>query len=126
MSGFREIIRYGLCGGITTLINLVLFYFLAEWGIYYLLANAIAYYIAVIINFYLNYYFVFAEKTKEKTLVRKLWEFCLLRTASLGIDTILFFALVSICGMNRYIGRILLSIAIILFNFAWSKKKIFT
>lgn len=123
---FMEIVKYGICGCITTGINLVLFYVFSEMGIYYLLANMIAYYIAVVINYFLNYYFVFKNNSeKVKTIIYKLWEFCKLRTVSLLVDSGLFFVLVSVMGFHKYISRICLSAIIILINFVWSKSKIF-
>lgn len=122
-----ELFKYGICGGITTVINLALFYVMSEAGLYYLIANMIGYYIAVVVNYFLNYFFVFDQNNKEKLIIilKKLWDFIVLRTASLLADTALFFVLVSVLGFHKYISRICLSIVIILINFIWSKRKIF-
>lgn len=122
----EQAIKYGLFGAVTTGINLILFFILDQCGIYYLLANGIAYYIAVIINYFFNYYLVF-EHSKEtrKVICSKLLQFIGLRTASFLVDTALFFVLVSVLRGNKYMCRIGLSIAIILVNYIWSKKKIF-
>lgn len=50
----KELIKYGLCGGLTTAANLFLFYMFTETGVYYIVSNIISYYIAVVLNFLLN------------------------------------------------------------------------
>lgn len=125
MRHLSGILKYGFWGGITTLINLILFYVFSEVGLYYLIANALSYYIAVLINFLFNYYLVFDNVKSDKSLLWKFWNFCVLRTASFLVDSLLFFILVSILDLNKYISRVFLSIVIILFNFIWSKNKIF-
>lgn len=122
----KQAVKYGLFGAITTGINLVLFYILDKCGIYYLLANGIAYYIAVLVNYFFNYYFVFEHKKESvNTLVNKLMQFIGLRTVSFIVDSFIFFILVSVIRGDKYICRIGLSITIILINYLWSKKKIF-
>ncbi len=121
-----QIFRYGFWGGIVTLFNLVLFYIFSERGMYYLLANIVSYYIAVVINFFINFYLVFEKRQKSMLgVLKKLWNFLMLRTASLLADTLLFFILVTGLGFHKYISRVCLSCVIILINFFWSRRKIF-
>ncbi len=120
----KETLKYIVCGGITTAVNLAIFYVLTEMGIYYLLSNIIGYYIAVAINFWMNQIYVFNKKASADALGR-LWKFAKLRTLSLIVDSILFFLLVTICGFPTYLCRIILSIIIITVNYFWSKYKIF-
>lgn len=119
-----EIIKYGVAGTVSTAINLAVFYILSEAGIYYIVSNMISYYIAVVINFTLNNYFVF-ERQENKEIFIKLWSFVKLRTVSLAVDTIVFFILVSGLRGNKYVNRVFLSMVIIAFNFIWSKRNIF-
>ena len=122
----REAILYIFCGGVTTAINLAIFYGLTELGVYYLISNTVGYYIAVIINYVLNDRLVFNQnKMTGKNGKVKLIKFIFLRTGSLLVDNALFYILVSIIGFHVYITRICLSIAIILVNYIWSKYKIF-
>lgn len=121
-----EFIKYGLWGGITTAINLLIFFGLKFCGMYYLLANAVGYVIAVIINFILNRKYVFQRSRKFKSSIR--WQFIqyiLMRLLSLGIDTVLFYGLVSILHLNVYFSRIGLSVFLILATYFISKLFIF-
>lgn len=121
-----QMIKYAFWGAVTTSINLLLFFLLDKVGIHYILASATAYFMAVIINFLLNYYFVF-ERKKELPdgILKKFFAFLRLRIASFAVDSGLLFFMVSIWCLPKYPCRIGLSIGIILFNFVWSKRKIF-
>lgn len=116
----KELLKYGIAGGITTAVNLVLFWLFAKAGIYYLLANAVAYYIAVCLNYYFNNKFVF-EGHHEKGLIK----FIVLRTLSLGVDSVLFWGLVDVAGFEVMKSRIGLTIVIIMLNYLVCKKMIF-
>lgn len=121
-----QIFRYGFWGGIVTLVNLALFYIFSERGMHYLLANIVSYYIAVVINFFINFYLVFEKKQKSIFgVLKKLWNFLELRTVSLLADTLIFFVLITGLGFHKYISRVCLSCVIILINFFWSRRKIF-
>lgn len=121
-----ELVKYGFWGGITVGINMGLFYLLNESGLYYLLASMIAYYIAVIINYFLNYHLVFNQPNEDvKGKLNKLGHFLGLRTFSLLVDTVLFFALVNLIGINVYAARVGLALFIIMVNYLWSRTKIF-
>lgn len=117
---FKELVRYGLVGGLTTGFNLVLFYILERMGVYYLLANTISYYIAVFINYYMNQEFVFKSSNKHG-----LTRFIILRSGSLIVDNIAFFAIVNLLDLDIMISRIGLSIFIIFSNYIFCKKMIF-
>lgn len=119
-----ELIRYGICGGITTGINLGLFYLMTRWNMYYIPANLLSYYIAVMVNFILNYRYVF-QLSEETDKIPMLKKFVGLRTISIAVDTVIFWILVSVLQGSLYLSRVGLSVAMILINFVWSKQKIF-
>jgi len=119
-------VKYMIWGTVTTAINLILFFLLDKLGIYYLLANTAAYFTAVIINFLLNYFFVFERKKELRNdVLKKFFAFIQMRIASFALDSGAFFFMVSVLDLPKYPCRIGLSFVIILFNFFWSKRKIF-
>lgn len=121
-----QFFRYGFWGLFTTMINLLFFYVLTENGVFYLLANIISYYVAVLINYLTNFYLVFEMQHKSvHVFLKKLLDFLLLRSSSLFIDSGIFFILVTLIGFDKYICRVCLSVFIIIINFFWSKRKIF-
>lgn len=126
MGKIIEVVRYGFFGAITTAINLILFMLLEYVGMHYLLANTLAYFIAVLINFVFNKKFVFKEEVSSLTHTKnQLIKFVIVRGISLGIDNVLFYCLIDILGFNLYISRVSLSMGIILMTFIISKLFIF-
>lgn len=126
MNQLVELIKYGFFGGITTLINLALFFLFTQMGMQYIIANTISYIIAVIINYFLNQFFVF--KTTGKPTAKKRTEFInffLVRLGSLCVDNVLFFIVVDVFNINLYFGRITLSLLIIMLTFIVNKKFVF-
>lgn len=122
----EELIKYGVYGVFTTGINLILFVVFKEIGMYYLVANTVSYIIAVVINYVLNRKFVFktAGNTKQQAKEEFL-KFVGVRCASLVLDNILFYFVVDIMKINVYVGRIFLSIGIILCTFIINKVFVF-
>ena len=135
-----ELIKYGFWGGITTLINLALFAFIDSLNImHYVVANGIAYVIAVIINYFCNKYFVFTSPDQtavgKKENAAQFIKFIILRAFSLLIDSVLFYIFVEwledLVVINigfittRLIIRVVLSAAIIMATFVFSKLFIF-
>ena len=135
-----ELIKYGFWGGITTLINLALFAFLDGLGImHYVVANGIAYVIAVILNFLCNKFFVFNSPeqtvTDKKESTVQFLKFIGLRAASLAVDSALFYLFVELLEdrlvidfgfiTTRLVIRVVLSTVIIMATFVFSKMFIF-
>jgi putative flippase GtrA len=123
---YYELLKYSIVGGITTLINLGLLYVFVEKGMNYILANTIAYIIAVIINYFFNVYFVFEDKVEniKESLVR-FFKFCSVRVGSLVIDNILFYVCVSVLGGPLWPSRIILSVVIIVGTYVLNKVFVF-
>lgn len=135
-----ELIKYGFFGGITTLINLGLFAWLDSLNImHYVIANGLAYAVAVVINYVCNKFFVFNSENgsvpdKKENAVQFL-KFIALRVVSLAVDSLLFFVLVELLEdavtvnlgfiTTRLIIRVLLSMVIIMATYVINKLFIF-
>ncbi|MBR2473501.1 MAG: GtrA family protein [Clostridia bacterium] len=135
-----ELIKYGFWGGITTLINLALFALLDSFNVmHYIIANGIAYAIAVVINYVCNKLFVFKSNdgiplSKRESTVEFI-KFVILRIISLAVDSALFFVLVELLEdiiiinigfiTTRLIIRFILSTVIILATYIINKLFIF-
>lgn len=103
-----ELIKYGFAGGISTIVNLFLFFLMEKAGLYYIFANIISYFIAVILNFFLNERFVFKKKNMIEGMEegKRFAKFMMLRVANLLADNGLFYLCVSILNMPLYFSRI--------------------
>ena len=59
----RLLVRYGLCGLAGAVVNLGSFQLLLELGLHKFLASPIAIELSIVLNFLLNYYWTFADRT---------------------------------------------------------------
>lgn len=122
-----ELIKYGMYGCITTAINLILLYaFIKELGMHYLLSNSVAYSIAVVISYILNKKYVF--KTDGGTINNTKIEFIKfvsVRIVSLFADNALLYFIVDVLKINLFVGKILSSVIIILSTFVLNKVFVF-
>jgi putative flippase GtrA len=123
---FIELIRYGIYGGITTAFNLLFFFILEKLGMYYILANILAHIIAVVVNYVLNKKFVFCTDSISKSDWRnEFLKFLGVRVISLIVDNVLFYMLIDGLKVPLYIGRIGLSMTIIMITFIVNKIYVF-
>ena len=123
----KELIRYLFFGAITVRINILLLKLFIDLGVYYILSNIISYFIAVIINYIFNKYYVFKsfEIKKTKIINEQFLKFVGMRVVSLILDNFLFYICVSILQYPIYLSRIVLTIIIIALTFILNKFFIF-
>lgn len=122
-----ELIKYGFAGGISTIVNLFLFYLLEKAGLYYIFANIISYFVSVILSFFLNDRFVFKKKNMIEGMEegKRFIKFMILRAANLLADNGLFYLCVSILNMPLYFSRISLTFIEIVIMYGMMKTVVF-
>ena len=137
----RESLLYLLFGGLTTLVNLVVFLlFEAILGKdRYLLSNLVAWIAAVVFAFVVNKIIVFrARSGKAVTLLREIVEFLGARVFSLGIEELGLFLLVGVLPLGKFsatflglsvtgalIAKLILAVIVVILNYFFSKFIIF-
>jgi putative flippase GtrA len=91
-----------------------------------LIANAIAWVLAVAFAFITNKLYVFRSKSFEPSLLRReLISFVGARLLTLGIDELGMMLLVSVMGMNDWIAKTIVNVLVIVLNYILSKLFIF-
>ncbi|NBK97726.1 MAG: GtrA family protein [Erysipelotrichia bacterium] len=118
----KQFIRYIIVGGLTTLINYIAYYILINAHQGYLLANTMAWLLAVIFAFYSNRKLVFQSKQNAK---QEAFSFFLLRLATLLIENILLYILIQQFTVHVYLAKIIVSFVTIVANYGLCKFKIF-
>lgn len=123
----KHITLYLISGVLTTVVNYFI-YFLLTWGfnVNYLVANAIAWIIAVLVAYITNKVWVF--KSKSDSAIEYLSEFVkfVIARLSSGItDMVLMFVMVSVMGINQSVSKILVSVIVVVLNYYLSKKFVF-
>ena len=123
----KELILYGICGALSTILDVGIFWFLANVvNIHYLVANAIAWILAIIFSFLANKYFVFESKSfKREVWIKEAVEFFGARGFACGIDMGGMYFLVSVIGVDKNISKVIVSLVVIIINYVLSKFWIF-
>lgn len=123
----RETIVYVIAGGMTTAVNMATYYVLCYWAMMnHLIANIIAWVIAVTFAYFVNAGWVFRDKrTAVKEELSKMMKFFLARLFSLGVEEGGLFLFVSLLMWNNMAVKAGLAVLVIIINYVFSKFYIF-
>lgn len=124
--GLWDVFTYVFFGGLTTLINIVVFS-LAMWmGMSWWVANFVSWVIAVLFAFVTNKLWVFNSHTENaKELLWEFSKFIFARLLSLGIDYGFMYVFISLLNMGDLLSKILTQFVIVAANYVFSKFIIF-
>lgn len=119
----KEVIFYGIFGILTTVVNIGLFYVLNSiFKFEENLSNNIAILAAVLFAYFTNRKLVF--NSKANTFKEKFIEFCkfmLGRLFTMILESLGFFALFNLLGIQELISKMSITIIVIILNFFISK-----
>ena len=117
-----QIFRYIMTGGMTTVINYIIYILLTAVSMDYLVANSIAWLGAVIFAYYANRHMVFrSEGSKKQEFV----QFFSLRLATLAVENLLLFMFVGYIGAAELPSKIVVSVITVVLNYFACKYSIF-
>lgn len=124
---YQELILYVICGGFTTVVNIVVYGLCADLlGIYYLVSNFIAWVLSVLFAYVTNRKWVFkSRKRGYKAIFREFALFVSGRVMSLLGDMLIMFLCVSVAHFPGLLAKILANIFVMVFNYVFSKLIIF-
>lgn len=127
LKGNKEILSYLIFGVLTTVVNYVSYFVATKlFGINYLVANVIAWFISVVFAYVTNKFWVFENKSVEiRGLVKEIFLFVSARVMSGGIETLFLFVFVSLLGFDDGVIKIIASVFVVIFNYFFSKLIIF-
>lgn len=123
----REFITYGIAGVLTTGVNFYSYHLLCNvMGIENLIANAIAWVIAVSFAYVVNAKVVFLQKNDGiKSEATKVTKFFGARVLSLIVEETGMFIFVDILAYNNLMVKACLAVIVIIMNYVLSKLYIF-
>lgn len=122
-TGINKFIKFGLVGVLNTLINWIIFALLNFVGVYYIIANIIAYAVATVNSYIWNSKWVFKYngKDKKETTVR----FVILNLVGLALNTSILYFLVDILLFNKLLGLVITTIIVMIINYLLNKIWVF-
>ncbi len=123
----RETIVYVIAGVMTTAVNMITYYILCYWvRMDHLIANIIAWILAVTFAYFVNAGWVFRDKrTTIKEELSKMVKFFVARLFSLGVEEGGLFLFVNLLHFNNMIVKAGLAVIVIIINYIWSKFYVF-
>ncbi len=106
---YQNFFAYTFFGTLASAINVVLFHILEkDLGFNYLIANCLAYIVAIIFTFVTNKHWVFASKnTPFKQTLQEFASFCNVRLFSFILDIGLMFTGVQLLALYKDLAKIL-------------------
>lgn len=124
---YREVLLYLIFGGLTTLINIIVFYLVKDvLAIDYRLSNGVAWFASVLFAFITNKYFVFSSTNQSKQqFMKELFLFFWYRLLSLVIDMGMMIVMVSMLKIDALVAKLITQIVIVIMNYVFSKLFIF-
>lgn len=126
---YKEMVNYIIVGALTTFVSLGVYYGLTltvldpNNALELQVANVLAWIAGVAFAYFTNRKFVFS--VKEKANVKEALNFCMSRGVTLLIDMVLMYLLVTVCGFNDKIIKIIVQIIVIVLNYIFSKFFVF-
>ena len=122
-SALLQFIKFGMVGGLNSILNIVIYWICVHCGMHYLIANAIGFVITVAISYVLNNIFTFTEKGEKVD-----WSFLkLLKTyvsyfmTGMVINSILLWFWNDYIGINENLSPILNLFVTVPLNFIINK-----
>lgn len=121
----KQIIKYGIIGVCTTILNIVVFTILDRvLYVPLIISNVIAWIAAFIFSFYTNKCFVFGIKENGDTL-SQLFKFFGTRVSTMLLDTGLMWFLVEVMNWDELFTKVLVNVIVIIINYVTSKLFVF-
>ena len=122
----RETVSYLICGIITTIFSIIVFWLCYAIGLHTAASNTISTVLAVLLAYVLNKIFVFRSLSWQiKTLVKEIGSFAAGRLVTYVSETLLLVLLVEVLGLPGFICKVFTTGLVVVANYMISKKWVF-
>ena len=124
---YKEIIAYLFFGGLTTVVNIVVYFICTSvLDLNYLVANAISWVVSVAFAYVTNRTWVFESKVKGfSAIMREITTFVGCRLLSGVMDMAIMFISVDMIGIQDSVAKFITQIVVVVLNYIFSKLIIF-
>ena len=124
---YKEIIAYLFFGGLTTVVNIVVYFICTSvLGLKYLVANAISWVVSVAFAYVTNRTWVFESKVKGfSAILREMTTFVGCRVLSGVMDMAIMFVSVDVIGIPDSAAKFITQVVVVVLNYIFSKLIIF-
>jgi len=124
---YKDVLLYLFFGGLTTLVNFLVYAPLYYWCQYSAtVSNVIAWIAAVAFAYLTNKPFVFnSNDWSIKTVFPEFWKFCACRVGTGVLETLVLFVTVDMLQLGGNIMKIIVSVIVVIVNYVGSKLFVF-
>jgi len=124
---YKSYILYIFFGGVTTLVNWLCFYVCAHLlNLGTVVSNVIAWILSVAVAYLTNRKWVFESRAAGmRRVVKEVAGFTVSRLVTLGVETLLMWITVDVCGWNDLVMKIVVSIVVVVMNYIFSRFLVF-
>lgn len=122
-----EVAAYGVVGGMTTLLNLILYFLLESWfGMHYIAADIIAWIVCFFFSFMASKICVFKNSGRTlQDLLRELYRFLTSSVFTGVIDVGLLYGMIDVMQVDGTVAKITDNVIIIILNYILRKCWVF-
>lgn len=121
---YKEIIMYLVFGVLTTVVNIVVYFFSAELlHINYLISNALAWFLSVLFAYITNRKYVF--ESNSQNILKEAVSFFSSRLATGILDMVLMWLFVYFNVVNDVIAKVIVNVIVVVLNYVLSKLVVF-
>ena len=122
-SKIKEILKYLIVGGLTTVVSIVSYYIVRLFIENYLVCTVISWIFAVAFAYITNRVFVF--NSKRENIFKECTEFVFSRILSLVAEVAVMYLLVDFLNISDKISKIIVQVIIVILNYVFSKLFVF-
>lgn len=119
----KEILKYLIVGGLTTVVSIVSYYIVRLFIENYLVCTVISWIFAVAFAYITNRIFVF--NSKRENIFKECTEFVFSRILSLVAEVAVMYLLVDFLNISDKISKIIVQVIIVILNYVFSKLFVF-
>lgn len=121
---YKEIIMYLIFGVLTTVVNIAVYYIMANsLQIHYLISNIVAWFLSVLFAYVTNRKYVFESKSNE--IIKEMVSFFGARLATGAMDMVLMWLFVGLHILPAFVAKVITNVIVIVANYILSKLVVF-
>lgn len=121
---YKEVIMYLIFGVLTTVVNIVVYYIMADMlQIHYMISNIVAWFLSVLFAYVTNRKFVFESKSNE--IIKEMVSFFGARLATGVMDMAFMWIFVGLGLLPDFVAKIITNVFVIIANYILSKLVVF-
>ncbi|MBM6879730.1 GtrA family protein [[Clostridium] spiroforme] len=121
---YKEIIMYLIFGVLTTVVNIAVYYIMANsLQIHYLISNIVAWFLSVLFAYVTNRKYVFESKSEQ--IIKEMTSFFGARLATGAMDMVLMWLFVGLHILPDFAAKVITNVIVIIANYILSKLVVF-